>query len=490
MINPKFLIRKLRSYHSLTICTIFCIIGFRTYAQQASIQLGPDEIALNEPFTITITVENDQLRTYGQFPDIPGFSKRGTSSSSSTNIINGKVSSRQSIIQNYVANAEGTYQLEPFTMEINGKEVQSPGKTIRVGPPAQQRNRVDPFSRDPFENFFERPDRAEEYVDIKEDAFLALTTSKNQVYVGEGFTVTLAFYVAEDNRAPLQFYEPAKQLSDILKDLKPSNCWEENYNIDNLNAESVVINNKRYSQYKIYQATYYPLNLDQISFPQVSFRMIKYKVAKNPSFFGRNRQEDFKTFYTKPQVVIVKDLPPHPLKDQVSVGNYKLKETVSDENLETGRSFNYSFTIYGEGNISAITRPEPESDRIFEIYPPNIRQNINRGNNRVTGDKTFNYYIIPDEPGEYALGDYFSWIYFNPVTHTYDTLTSDVTVRVTGESKRNDQIQSNDLGTFYDQIEIENNRLSNLHRDQWVKTFANLFILIMLGASIYLVIKK
>jgi hypothetical protein len=452
--------------------------------------LGPEEIALNEPFTITITVENDQLRTYGQFPDIPGFSKRGTSSSSSTNIINGKVSSRQSIIQNYVANSEGTYQLEPFTMEINGKEVQSPGKTIRVGPPAQQRNQTDPFSRDPFEDFFGRPDRAEEFVDIKEDAFLALTTSKNQVYVGEGFTMTLAFYVAEDNRAPLQFYEPAKQLSDILKDLKPSNCWEENYNIDNLNAESVVINNKRYSQYKIYQATYYPLNLERISFPQVRFKMIKYKVAKNPSFFGRNRQEDFKTYYTKPQEVIVKDLPPHPLKDQVSVGNYKLKETISDENLETGRSFNYAFTIYGEGNISAINRPEPESDRIFEIYPPNIRQNINRGNNRVTGDKTFNYYIIPNEPGEYALGDYFSWIYFNTVTHTYDTLTSDVAVRVTGESKRNDQIQSNDLGTFYDQMEIENNRLSNLHRDQWVKTFANLFILIMLGASIYLVIKK
>ena len=127
MINPKFHLRKLRSYHTLTLCTIFCIIGFRTNAQQVSIQLGPDEIALNEPFTITITVENDQLRTYGQFPDIPGFSKRGTSSSSSTNIINGKVSSRQSIIQNYVADAEGTYQLEPFTMEINGKEVQSPG---------------------------------------------------------------------------------------------------------------------------------------------------------------------------------------------------------------------------------------------------------------------------------------------------------------------------------------------------------------------------
>jgi hypothetical protein len=490
MILPKFLMLVLQSYHILSICTILSLFGFRAFAQQVSIQLGPDEIALNEPFAITITAENDQLRTYGQFPDIPGFSKRGTSSSSSTNIINGRVTSRQSIIQNYVANAEGTYVIEPFTMEINGKEVQSPGKTVRVGPPSQQRNPVDPFATDPFEDFFGRPDRSEEFVDIKEDAFLALTASKNEVYVGEGFTMTLAFYVAEDNRAPLQFFEPAKQLSEILKELKPSNCWEENYNIDNLNAESVIINNKRYSQYKIYQATYFPLNLDPISFPQVPFKMIKYKVAKNPSFFGRTRQEDFKTYYTKPQRITIKDLPLHPLKEQVSVGNYKLKEEISDNELETGRSFNYSFTVYGEGNISAITRPEPVSDLIFEIYPPNIRQNINRGNNRVTGNKTFNYYIIPDEPGEYHLSDYFSWVYFNPVIHSYDTLTSEMTLHVTGESKRNDQIQSNDLGTFYDQIEIENNHLSDLHRDQWVKTFANLFILIMLGASIYFVVKK
>lgn len=475
---------------TLGLFTIFILSGFQGFSQQASIELGPDEIALNEPFTITITVENDQLRTYNQFPDIPGFSKRGTSSSSSTNIVNGRVSSRQSIIQNYVANAEGTYRLAPFTMEINGKDVQSPGKTIRVGPPAQQRTRRDPFSIDPFDDFFGRPDNAQEFVDVKEDAFLALTTSKDAVYVGEGFTITLAFYVAEENRAPLQFYEPAKQLSEILKDIKPANCWEENYNIDNLTAESVLLNKKRYSQYKIYQATYFPLNTDPISFPQVAFRMIKYRVAKNPSLFGRNRQEDFKTYYTKPQKVLVRDLPPHPLKDEVSVGNYKLKESVSDQYLETGRSFNYSFTVFGEGNISGITRPEPESDNIFEIYPPNIRQQITRGNNRVTGEKSFNYYIIPNEPGDYKLSDYFMWIYFNPIQSTYDTLTSNTIVQITGESKRNDQIQSNDLGTFYDLIEIENNQLANLHRDQWVKTFANLFILVMLGASIYLVFKK
>jgi hypothetical protein len=189
-------------------------------------------------------------------------------------------------------------------------------------------------------------------------------------------------------------------------------------------------------------------------------------------------------------MVYVKDLPPHPLKDEVSVGNYKLKEEISSESINTGKSFTYAFTIYGEGNISAITRPEPNTNIFFEFYPPNIRQNINRGNNRVTGNKTFNYYIIPNEPGDYDLRKFFEWIFFNPTSEEYDTLQSEITIHVTGESKRNNQILSNDMGTFYDQIEIESNQLKAVFKDEWIKTFANLFILVMLGAAIYLVFKK
>lgn len=482
------LLSDIRRITSL-ILTGFLLIGWNAVAQQVSVQLGPDQIGFNQVFTITITVENDQLKSYNGFPDIPGFARRGTSSSSSTNIVNGRVSSRQSIIQNYMPKAEGTYVIQPFTMEINGQTVNSPGKTVKVGPPVQQQTR-DPFSMDPFDDFFSNRNEPQEFVDIQEDAFLALTTDKDEVFIGEGFTMTLAFYVADDNRAPLQFYEPAKQLSEILKEIKPSNCWEENFNIDNLNGEPVTINNQGYSQYKIYQATYYPLNLDTISFSQVPFKMIKYKVAKNPSFFGRSRQEDFKTYYTKPKVIFVKNLPPHPLRDEVSVGNYRLKEEISSEAVNTGTSFSYAFTVFGEGNISAISRPTTETNRIMEFYPPNIRQNINRGNSRVTGNKTFNYYIIPNEPGDYNLDNFFEWVFFNPATEVYDTLRSDITVNVTGESKRNNQILSNDMGSFYDQIEIESNQLKAMHKDEWIKTFANLFILVMLGASIYLVFKR
>ncbi|HEY9006306.1 MAG TPA: BatD family protein [Ohtaekwangia sp.] len=457
-------------------------------AQNAQVVLGPDEIGENQAWTITITVQNDRLKSYDNFPEIAGFKKRGTSTQSSTNIINGQISSSQSVIMTYLPLKQGVITVPSFTLKVNDKPINVTGKKVKVGPPLQQQ-------RDPMRDFFDRPDdffgRGEtEFIDIQDDAFLALTTSKDNVYVGEGFNTTISFYVAADNRAPLQFYELGKQITDILKKVKPANCWEENFNIENIEGESVTINGKDYTQYKIYQATLYPLNTEPVVFPAFDMKMIKYKVAKNPSFFGQNRKEDFKTFRSKPKRVNVKPLPPHPLKDVVAVGDYHLDERMRNVDLETGNSAPYSFNIYGEGNISAIEKPVLKRDGNFEFYEPNVEQNITRQNNRVTGTKSFSYFMIPKEPGEYKLGDYFQWVFFNPEKAKYDTLKSKLTVYVTGESKKNEAIQSNDLGSFYDKIDAADNKLQTIANDRWQPWLFNGFIVVMLAGAAFLIFKK
>ena len=454
-------------------------------------QLGPNEVGMNEFFTITVTVNNAAIKNYTDFPNIDGFAKRGTSSSSKTNIVNGEISSSQSITQRYMPLEEGTYTLEPFSLEVNGTEVSSQGKTIKVTPPVERRQN-NRRRYDPFDDLFgrNRNNTESEFMDVKEDAFLALTTDKDEVYVGEGFTTTFAFYVADANRAPLQFHEAGKQLSTILKDLRPENCWEENFSIENIYGERVELNGKNYTRYKIYQATYYPLNLEPVVFPSVPFEMIKYRVAKSPSFFGRDRQEDFKTFNTREKTVKVKALPPHPLKDKVAVGQFELDEKISTNSVETGESFSYEFNIYGEGNISGIPDPSIPDTKEMDIYPPNVAQDINRGAGRVTGSKRYSYFGIPNEPGEYDLKDYFSWIFFNPETENYDTLKSEVKLRVTGESKENVSISSTDLGSFYDNIDIASNELQSLDKSNATQIIANLLIAALLGAAAFMFIRK
>ncbi len=476
--------------------SIFFLIGVMLlfcYAQGQNIQigLGPDEIGQNQAWTITVTINNGQLKSYDNFPEIEGLQKRGTSSSSQTSIINGQVSSSQSIIMTYVPLRQGMVLVPNFKMKINDQLISVNGKRVKVGVPIHGQ------PSDPFRSFFERDqsdffshNQPTEFVDIKEDALLALTTNKDEVYVGEGFTTTLSFLIADNNRAPMQFHDLGKQLSDILKKLRPGNCWEENFNIENIEGEQIQVNNKKYTQYKIYQGTFFPLNTQSINFPSVGLGMIKYKVAKNPSFFGQNRQEDYKTFYSKPKTIRVKELPPHPLRDAVAVGNYKFDERINRTQLQTGQSVSYDFNIYGEGNISSIAKPTIDKNDAFDIYEPNVKQNINREMGRVSGTKSFTYFMIPKEPGTYNLGDYFKWVYFNLQTKKYDTLRSNQVVTVSGESRKNLSIGSNDLGSFYDRIDAIDNTLKSFSGNDWMKPALNILVLIVVGAAVFLALKK
>ncbi len=459
-------------------------------AQNVKVDVGPGEIAENEAFTITVVVENGQLKNLSGFPEIEGMIKRGTSSSTSTQFINGQVSSTQSLTQNYQAQRQGTFNLDPFSITVNGQGINVPGKTITVGPPKQRRRQVDPFATDPWEELFGNRRGTEEFIDVKADAFFALTTDKSEVYMGEGFNTSLAFYVSEQNRADLEFYDMSKQLTDILKSIRPSNCWEENFNVENIKREQVTIKNQRYQKYLIYQATFFPLNTEPVEFPSVGLKLIKYKMAKNPSFFGPSRQEDFKTFYTQAKTITVKELPKHPLKNEVAVGDYQLVEQISGEQLNTGESFSYNFKIQGKGNISAIGNLQlPETDK-FDFYPPTIQKTVHRRNGGVSGSHAFGFYAIPNEPGVYDLGDYFNWTFFNPRSGEYQTLKSEITVQVSGESKKNETILANDLGSFYDIIDLQDNHLKNRNQYEYLKVFANIFILVMLVLTAVFIFRK
>ncbi|TAF77912.1 MAG: hypothetical protein EAZ53_01080 [Bacteroidetes bacterium] len=472
---------------------LFCYLIFSSilvWSQDIRVQMSHPNIALNEAFTITITLNNEQIRSYGGFPEIPSFQKRGVSSQSSTNIVNGQISFSQSYTQNYTPTKEGKFKLPNFNIEVNGKTIQAAGTVIVVGPAKQQQQQNDPFGNDPFADFFGRGGGKREFVDIKEEAFLALNTNKDKVYIGEGFTATLAFYISESNKAQMNFHELGKQMQEIVKKLKPTNCWEENFGIEEIQPEQVTINGKRYTEYKLYRATYYPLNKEPVRFLSLPLIMIKYKVAKNPSFFGQNMQQDFKTFYTKPKIIGVKDLPPHPLKDQVAVGNYKLEEQFSTKKMVTGKSFNYQFKIIGDGNTASVKEPLQTENKNFEIYPPNVFQNITRTGTAVLGTKNYNYFVVPKEPGKYKLGDYIYWIYFNTKTARYDTLKSSISLTIKGESTLNKSVSSNDYSGFLDLISNYDDKIISSDKTKYFKMLANIFLLFIFIVTLVISLKK
>jgi hypothetical protein len=61
---------------------------------------------------------------------------------------------------------------------------------------------------------------------------------------------------------------------------------------------------------------------------------------------------------------------------------------------------------------------------------------------------------------------------------------------VTGESKKNVNISSNDLGSFYDAIDEESNEFASLGSNKTMMVLSNILILAMLAGAGFLFFKK
>ena len=460
------------------------IVSVPVFGQEVNVELGPDQIGINETFTIKNAPATEKIKSYDQFPEIPGFQKQGVSQSSSMNIINGQMSSSNSIIQYYKPTRKGQFTVGKFSVLINGKAYPSPGKRVTVTD-AATKSSGGGNAFDPFAEFFGRSNELPEFVEIADDAFFSVGIDKSEIFAGEGFTMDISFFMSEQNQAPFQFYDAGKQLDAILKKLKPTNAWEENFSITTIEPQTVELNGKKWVKFKVFESTFFPFSEGKIQIPRVPWEMIKYKIAKNPSLFGANRQEDFKTFYSTPRVITVKPLPPHPLKNEVAVGVFNLRENITTLEVETGEGFAYNFGIVGVGNINSLTAPKRLPGTNLNTFDPNVRQQINRGYGRVSGIKEFDYFITLNEAGDYPLGSYFNWIYFDPEREVYDTLKPQAIIQVSGDSKINEALSGQRLGGIYDKIASESNQFLN---QRYKYYFTNAINVLLLGALILLAV--
>ncbi len=455
------------------------------FAQNIKIDLGADRIAQNQYFTITITANNERIKSYDAFPEIKGFQRQHTGTSMSSSFINGTRSLTYSITQHYVPTKQGTFRLKPFKMKVNDQTVASNGTTIEVSAPKQRRRRNDPFSM--FDDFFNQQEESYEQIDA--EAYLSLHTDKNEIYEGEGVLVSLGFFIEEQSYGILGLPGNInEQLNEIYQLLHPKNALEELFDLP-YQWERVTVGNKRFIRFTLHQAMLYPFTNEDLVLPSIQFEMQKFKISQG--FFRRKKRDGMQTFKSKAKTIRVKPLPPHPLKDQVSVGQFTLNEsTTPNDQFNTGESIHYIFEIKGEGNFSTIAMNEPTKDTRLEIYTPDIHQQIQKAHNKVLGTKRFSYDIIPNEPGTHILKDYFSWIYFDPKQAHYDTLISQISLQVAGESLRDHSIASSDLGDFYNQIPLTSNHLVSI--DTINKTFyiGILFALVMLVTMILFFVRK
>ncbi|MFN3487629.1 MAG: BatD family protein [Emticicia sp.] len=420
--------------------------------EDVRIELGKKNLLLEENFTLKVIIRNTDKSAMNAFPELPNFTKGARQKVFSKNPLG------YTITQNYTPTKEGNFKIPSFILTINNKDYLNESFNIVVNSPKDDSE---------AENETILPEKA------KNNAFLAINVSKNKVYIGEGFKVSLAFYVSESNTIKMDFADDLNaQVDAISKKIKSPDCLEQRISISDLIGTATVINGKKYLSYKFFEAIYFPLNNKPINIPAVELRMVQT---------NKNAKESV-TFKDTPQKILVLDLPEHPLKDKVSAGNFNLVEQIETRKINTGKSFSYSFKIVGDGNFATVNVTSPINDSFFDFYPPEIKEN--RPNGQPSQEKLFRYRILPKDSGQYQFDKYFFWVFFNTKKEQYDTLKSALKIKVLGKTIANkDTDTSDDIFAGIDKLDTSR---TETNYQEVLKNISNLLIICMLTGSLYL----
>ncbi|WP_207507839.1 BatD family protein [Telluribacter humicola] len=440
-----------------------------------TIELGNKSLDINRPFILSVIIRDSEERPLIVFPDIAGLEKRSASATSAMTTEGGKATMVQTISQQYFARSEGTIEVPPLVVVVNGEKLKVEKFTLQFADNLS--DEASPTAPEPevaVSNMV-----AEELA--SGSIFLSVQTNKTRVFVREGFAVRLSLYVLESAPVEMEFYQLDAQLQAILKKLRPASCWEESVGIDEILQNTVTINGKKFTEYRMYQAVFFPLTQQDVAFPAVALDMLVYELQEKGE-----RKKTIQKFASRPIKVQVQPLPAHPHKDQVAVGTYTLEEQVTRQQLASGESLRYIFKIKGTGNLAAVTAPDVLNSASFDFYPPEVSQVIRRSYERVTGEKSFNYFIVARQNGTFPLGRYFQWVYFDPQKARYDTLRSSRVIKVVGESRPSDVVSTEGELLMYENLARLDTTNPYINYQGITRSLINAVVIVLLIGTIWM----
>ena len=386
-------------------------IAFQQVHGQASLLLGEKSFTLEENFSLSFVIKSANATVEApsyRFPELPGLRKLGVSRSKATDIQNGEPVYTFTYSQYYQASTTGSLLIPPAEVIVNQQSLKTEGFALLVSA-SEQKEEVVEESKAQIEDLFKG----------QTSVFLAVTSTQFQPFVGQGFTLKFSLFIPDDNATKYSFDRNEIQIPALIQKLRPKNCWEESFGLQEVKVSKVVYKNKKYTEYRFFQSSYFALDAKKITIPSLSLQLLK--------------NTEKVVFSSKPLVISPKELPNHPLKGKVPVGDFRLEESLTRSQVKTGDSLIYVSSVVGDGNSILWEEKLIESDYFLNFIPLGTQSSVYPYGDKMLGNKTEKILIIPSQPGKFALKSYFNWIFFNTRTAAYDTLRSAAVLDVSGQ---------------------------------------------------------
>ena len=409
----------------LLAATLIILAGVRAIAQDVSFTAqAPQAVVVGERFRITYKVNTRDVKEF-RAPDMKNIqilTGPATSTSSSTTIVNGQRSSSTTITYTFTAVAmeEGDVELDGATIKAGNQQITSNKLTIKVLPPDQTAQ----TQSGQGSGQTSRQSTGQSSTSVgSDDLFMLATVDKTTVYEQEALLLTFKIYKLPS--VDLQ------TMSNKMPDLKNFHVQEvelpqqKEFNLEHYNGRNYQT--MVWSQYVLF-----PQHSGELEIPATPFEGVIAQRVEN------NSGDIFDMFFNSSRYVEVKkDLTSRPIKINVKplpqgksaafyggVGDFSISSTISSTDVTANDAVTVRVILSGTGNLKLVKTPEMKFPQDFDIYDPKIDNKYSIKGGRQTGNKVYEYLIIPRHAGQYTIPA-LEFQYFDPKSGSYKTVKTD-----------------------------------------------------------------
>ena len=352
---------------------------------QVTTTVNKNKVGLQENFEYKIEISGKSMSLPDPvFPELDEFYIiSGPNSSTNIQYINGKMSSSKTYSYYLQPQKLGKINLPQVKLEYNGKIYTSNSIQIEVikGAKAKSQNQKQQ----------QTTSRKDEDL-LGESLYLKAELNKRTAFVNEPITVTYKLYF----RVSVRSFNWEKI---------PSNpgFWMEEFEIPSQPPiENEIINGMTYQVATLRKIALFPTKSGELLIEplSVSVDALVKSQRKSRSLFDSFFDDPFgrtvrKVLSSKAIPINIKPLPEKnkPINFSGAVGNFSLSVTSDKAQLKVNEAASVKISVSGEGNIKLVKAPALKTPPDMEVYDPKEKTNINRDNNRISGNKIVEYII-------------------------------------------------------------------------------------------------
>ncbi len=401
----------------LTTLLLFITFTIAIAEEISFVTSAPKAVVVNQQFRLKYTL-NRRSKGEPRLPAIEHFTILAgpyRSEQSSTSIVNGNVTSSQSVTYTYTlqADEEGEFTIPGATINIDNESYTSNSIKIKVLPPDKSATAQTQQRSNRRQN-----DNTSSTNISNDELFMTATLNKTKVYEQEAVLLTYKVYSAVNLTA----------LNGKIPDLKDFQIQE----IELPNEKEWQMehyNGRNYRTLLWQQYVLFPQKSGVIEIPSAIYEGVVAVQTRSYDpfdFFGGTNYIEVKKEIRTPRLKLnVQSLPsPKPTGFSGGVGNFKVSSSISTTEMKANEAVTLRLTISGTGNMKLIKTPELSLPEDFEVYDPKIDNRFSLKTSGFSGNKIIEYLFIPRYGGEYTIPSV-QFSYFDISSKEYKSIATE-----------------------------------------------------------------